>query len=64
MYELQPHTVYCPYCGENLEVLIDTSEDEQDYIEDCQVCCRPIRFLVQIDNDGDAMVIVQDENDV
>ena len=33
---------YCPYCGEHIELLIDTSITEQEYVEDCEVCCRPI----------------------
>jgi hypothetical protein len=36
--------VFCPYCGEPNEVLIDPSEGSHDYIEDCQVCCRPIEL--------------------
>lgn len=32
----------CPICGENLTVLIDLSVESQSYIEDCQVCCRPM----------------------
>ncbi len=34
--------VHCPYCGEPIELVIDSSAGEQVYIEDCQVCCRPI----------------------
>lgn len=37
-------TVQCPYCGEAVEVLIDESAGDQRYIEDCQVCCRPIEM--------------------
>lgn len=36
--------IQCPYCGEAIEVLVDCSVDEQDYIEDCSVCCRPINL--------------------
>lgn len=37
----------CPHCGEPITVLLDlTVEDEQDYVEDCEVCCRPIRLRV------------------
>ncbi|MDP6437335.1 MAG: CPXCG motif-containing cysteine-rich protein [Gammaproteobacteria bacterium] len=36
--------ITCPFCWESLDVLLDLSVPEQDYIEDCQVCCRPIRF--------------------
>lgn len=55
--------VECPYCGETIEVLIDCSVPEQNYIEDCQVCCRPINFDVVVDPDGDAVVYVSHENE-
>jgi len=48
--------VQCPYCWENIDVLIDPSVDEQEYIEDCQVCCRPIQFKVTVDYEGDVLV--------
>jgi len=54
--------VYCPYCGESISVLIDHSELEQQYIEDCQVCCRPIEFRVSEDAQGDLLVTVSHEN--
>ncbi len=32
----------CPSCGETIEIPIDRSSgDEQEYVEDCPVCCRP-----------------------
>ena len=39
---LEPITVHCPYCGEPFESAVDTSVEEQTYVEDCAVCCRPI----------------------
>jgi hypothetical protein len=42
-------TITCPYCGELNEVLVDTSSGGQDYIEDCQVCCRPIEIRLIAD---------------
>jgi len=56
-------TIYCPYCGEPLQVLVDPSEPHQDYIEDCQVCCRPIRFIVEVDAEGDAWIEPRHEDD-
>lgn len=42
--------VQCPYCGEWIDVFVDTGgASTQDYIEDCSVCCHPIRMLVSID---------------
>jgi len=47
------HAFDCPYCGEPITMILDLSEDgAQDYIEDCEVCCRPIRIRVSA-TDGD-----------
>lgn len=61
---INERTVSCPYCGEFIEVLIDTEEVGQQYIEDCQVCCRPITFSVSTTMEGEVMVSLHDENDV
>ena len=61
--ELQQHTVECPYCGEHIDVLIDPSADNQDYVEDCQVCCRPIDFAVSVGMAGTVEVTVAAENE-
>ena len=63
MPELEGRKIQCPYCGETIEILIDCSVSEQDYIEDCQVCCHPIDFYVSIDEDGNALVSVAHENE-
>lgn len=52
MFQLQSVTINCPYCGESIELVVDCSVDAQDYIEDCQVCCRPIALHVEVDEDG------------
>lgn len=39
----------CPYCWEQISMLIDTSIAQQEYIEDCEVCCNPIQIRVGID---------------
>ena len=41
----------CPYCGEPISLLVDHSEPFQSYIEDCEVCCRPIALTVRVDED-------------
>jgi len=55
--------IQCPYCGESQTILIDGSVTQQVYIEDCQVCCRPISFDVTTDNKGRALVVVSHENE-
>jgi hypothetical protein len=39
---LQFETITCPYCWESIEISLDLSVDEQQQVEDCSVCCRPI----------------------
>lgn len=39
-------TTQCPFCGEAFSIVVDPSEELQTYIEDCEVCCRPIHFTV------------------
>ena len=45
-FGLQEGRVFCPYCGESIEVLLNPEDLGCEYIEDCQVCCRPIEFNV------------------
>lgn len=60
---LETRDVQCPYCGEMIEILVDCSVAEQEYIEDCQVCCCPITFEVSIDPDGQPTVCANREDD-
>jgi hypothetical protein len=54
--------VYCPYCGEPSEILLDPgSGAHQEYVEDCPVCCQPWRVEVHYDGTGAAQVSVQAE---
>ncbi|WP_053981053.1 CPXCG motif-containing cysteine-rich protein [Marinagarivorans algicola] len=62
-HTLNEEHISCPYCGECLSVLIDSQDAAQEYIEDCQVCCRPITFLIHESINGDISVTVHSEND-
>lgn len=38
----------CPFCREKISMLLDVSVDgPQTYIEDCEVCCRPIQVTYE-----------------
>jgi hypothetical protein len=52
MDALIPADAHCPYCGEPLQLLVDPSVEQQRYVEDCAVCCRPIEVAVSIGADG------------
>ncbi len=52
-------TVICPHCGESVEITLDPSGgDQQEYIEDCEVCCNPWSVVVHFDVEGKAEVEV------
>ena len=55
--------VQCPYCGELIDLVIDNSVPEEQYVEDCQVCCRPIVVTASIGDDGEPSVHVAAEDD-
>lgn len=39
------HFFTCPYCWQKISMILDLSVEEQSYIEDCEVCCRPIQIF-------------------
>ncbi|MBM6550419.1 CPXCG motif-containing cysteine-rich protein [Marinomonas ostreistagni] len=61
---LQSTYVGCPYCGESIEVVIEVLDESYEYIEDCQVCCRPIVFHVEISWSGEPTLSVRSENEL
>lgn len=53
--EVVEHFFSCPYCAAEVSMLLDPADSAQPYIEDCEVCCRPIR--VQFEIDGGEVVL-------
>ncbi len=45
------HHFHCPYCGEEISMIIEPLDEEQSYVEDCEVCCRPIQIHVAASED-------------
>mgnify|MGYP006160613055 FL=1 len=39
---MEEHFFQCPYCWEQISMLLDASVGREKYIEDCEVCCNPI----------------------
>lgn len=39
--------IQCPYCGQSFDLVVDTSGQEQRFITDCEICCRPFEVVVQ-----------------
>ncbi|CAA6825657.1 MAG: CPXCG motif-containing cysteine-rich protein [uncultured Sulfurovum sp.] len=38
------HFFTCPYCWERISMILESEEENADYIEDCEICCRPIEL--------------------
>ena len=50
-------TYTCGACGEEVVVPIDLWQGgQQEYVEDCPVCCQANIIHVEIDADGEASV--------
>lgn len=53
--------VECPHCGEPAQISLDPhGGSHQEYIEDCQVCCRPWMVRLTIQPDGSASVWLEE----
>jgi hypothetical protein len=52
--------VQCPYCGELVLIALDPDErGVAEYVEDCEVCCRPWHVRVAYDDAGHADVVLR-----
>ena len=40
----------CPYCGQNISMLLEELYGSQTYIEDCETCCNPIEISYSVEN--------------
>lgn len=45
------HFFTCPYCGEEISMIVDLSVRKQTYVEDCEVCCNPIEVTCEVEDD-------------
>ena len=48
----QEHVFTCPYCWEEISMILEPRLEERVYIEDCEVCCRPIEIRFRGGEDG------------
>jgi hypothetical protein len=48
----------CAGCGEWNEIAVDTSaSNAQEYVEDCQVCCKPNVLRIAYDKENQELAI-------
>lgn len=51
MFEVEVETD-CPFCGAPITLLLDPSVPAQRYVEDCEVCCRPLEVAYRADGEA------------
>ena len=58
---LEQVTIGCPYCGEPIEIALEPEAMGQRYVEDCQVCCKPM--VIDVSSDGERPMITASRDD-
>lgn len=53
--------VRCPYCAALFELPVDATAEELRFSHPCPACARPMRVVVDIDEDGVATATVESE---
>jgi transcription elongation factor Elf1 len=39
--------IQCPFCGQTFTLAVDTTQAEQVFTVDCEICCRPMEVSVR-----------------
>jgi len=54
----------CPYCSQPNNVLVDISAgDDQEWVTDCEVCCRPIVIQIRLNGENIEQFSAKQENE-
>ncbi|MBR9827033.1 MAG: CPXCG motif-containing cysteine-rich protein [Oceanospirillales bacterium] len=61
MNPLEVVELLCPWCSEPISLTVDVTEPEQEYSEDCTVCCSPMTVRVVVGTQGAPEVSVERE---
>ncbi|GGI85408.1 CPXCG motif-containing cysteine-rich protein [Shewanella gelidii] len=59
----QTRTIACPHCGHHQQVDIDATLGNQEYFDDCRICCNPIHMRLHIDEMNKKIELFIDSDD-
>ncbi|MDH5471925.1 MAG: CPXCG motif-containing cysteine-rich protein [Gammaproteobacteria bacterium] len=63
MLPIESVKIQCPHCWEDIDINVDCSVENQEYTEDCEVCCKPIRLTISCQGNTLPTVDAQREYD-
>jgi transcription elongation factor Elf1 len=46
------HSFTCPFCGEEISMVLDLSVHRDTYVEDCEVCCHPLEISYTVEDNS------------
>jgi hypothetical protein len=46
------HSFICPFCGEEISMVLNLSVRRYTYVEDCEVCCNPLEISYTVEDDS------------
>jgi transcription elongation factor Elf1 len=61
--DLADTKIRCPHCGHNIHVLLDTTEGDQNYYDECPACCNDVHLTMHIDQSVDEIQLQVDADD-
>ncbi len=54
-------SIFCPFCGQENTLTLDTSVAYQKFTTDCEVCCRPFEVVAECE-DGEVVGLSAEGN--
>ncbi|KMT65263.1 CPXCG motif-containing cysteine-rich protein [Catenovulum maritimum] len=52
---LKDQSTECPHCGHHIHVILDDSNGDQDYFEDCPACCNAIHIMFHLNESAEKL---------
>ncbi len=50
--EQEEYFFTCPYCWDQISMLVDLSIEQQTFVEDCENCCHPIEVTYTVQDEA------------
>ncbi|WP_445398551.1 CPXCG motif-containing cysteine-rich protein [Zobellella sp. An-6] len=55
--------IVCPHCGHHTRIMVDASDGDQDYYEDCLACCNSMHITIKCNRETEEVTVTVDADD-